>query len=144
MQVDQEQAQRISDAMVLEIKAEMGRRDLSSRALGRLIGKSSQYMSTRLDGGNPRTGERVALGIGDLAAIAAALDLRLGELVTRAEYAAGQSDELAARRATRPRGDERGEMLAVAHKPTQPPVHDPDAAPDYDAGDELPGDDDIA
>lgn len=66
----------------------MGRRDLSSRGLGRLIDKSSQYMSTRLDGGNPRTGERVPLGVGDLAAIADALGISLTDLVERAERAA--------------------------------------------------------
>ncbi|WP_157834194.1 hypothetical protein [Leucobacter sp. PH1c] len=83
-----DRSRRFADALISEIKAEMGRRDLSSRGLGRLINKSSQYMSTRLDGGNPRTGERVPLGVGDLAAIAEALGLSLTELVDRAERAA--------------------------------------------------------
>lgn len=80
-----ERALRFAEAMISEIKAEMGRQDLSSRALGRLLGKSSQYMSTRLDGGNPRTGERVPLGVGDMSAIADALGLPLVTLVERAE-----------------------------------------------------------
>ncbi|WP_017883499.1 hypothetical protein [Leucobacter sp. UCD-THU] len=83
-----DRSRRFADALISEIKAEMGRRDLSSRGLGRLIDKSSQYMSTRLDGGNPRTGERVPLGVGDLAAIADALGLSLTDLVERAERAA--------------------------------------------------------
>ncbi len=64
--VDNDYPQAFSDALVSEIKAEMGRRDLSSRGLGRLIGKSSQYMSDRLDGGNTRTGRRVTLNITDV------------------------------------------------------------------------------
>ena len=84
----------------------------------------------------------VFFGQHEALATATATEL-LEELLRRSRESAGD-DELAARRATRSRGDERGEMLAVAHKPTQPPVHDPNAAPDYDAGDELPGDDDIA
>lgn len=90
-----DRSRRFADALISEIKAEMGRRDLSSRGLGRLIDKSSQYMSTRLDGGNPRTGERVPLGVGDLAAIAEALDLSLTDLVERAERAAN-ADAVAA------------------------------------------------
>ncbi|GAA4124682.1 hypothetical protein GCM10022215_32530 [Nocardioides fonticola] len=79
---------RLPEHLVLEIKAEMGRRDLSSRALGRLIGQNSQYMSFRLDGGNPRTGERVPLNVRDLAAIASALNLDPAELMERATVAA--------------------------------------------------------
>lgn len=78
-------AERFADALVSEIKAEMGRQSLSSRALGRLIGKSSQYMSDRLDGGNVKTGRRVVLNIWDLAAIAHALGLTEVELIKRAE-----------------------------------------------------------
>lgn len=77
--------QRLADALVSEIKAEMGRQDLSSRSLGRLIGESSQYMSTRLDGGNPRTGERVTLNVRDLYAIASALRVDALELMGRAQ-----------------------------------------------------------
>lgn len=85
-------AQRFSDAIVSEIKAEMGRQDLSSRALGRKIGASSQYMSARLDGGNPRTGERVILNIRDVAEIASALGLGYLTLIERAEAVAHQRD----------------------------------------------------
>lgn len=81
-------AERFSNALVTEIKAEMGRQSLSSRALGRLIGKSSQYMSDRLDGGNVKTGRRVILNVWDISAIANALGLTEVELIRRAELAA--------------------------------------------------------
>lgn len=80
--------ERFSDALVSEIKAEMGRQDLSSRALGRLIGKSSQYMSDRLDGGSAKTGKRVLLNVRDLAAIAEALGMRSSDLTYRAHFVA--------------------------------------------------------
>ena len=82
---ENEFAERFSDALVSEIKAEMGRQSLSSRALGRLISKSSQYMSDRLDGGNVKTGRRVVLNVWDISAIAKALGLSEVELVARAE-----------------------------------------------------------
>ncbi|MFB7843592.1 hypothetical protein [Microbacterium sp. NPDC056052] len=81
-------AVRFSDALVSEIKAEMGRQDLSSRGLARLIGANAQFVSSRLDGGNPRTGERVILTVRDLAAIAKALHVSEVELVSRAESVA--------------------------------------------------------
>ncbi len=80
--------QLFSDALVSEIKAEMGRRDLSSRGLGRLIGKSSQYMSDRLDGGSPKTGRRVLLSAQDIGAISQALGMRPSELTLRAHFVA--------------------------------------------------------
>lgn len=83
-----EYAERFSDALVSEIKAEMGRQSLSSRALGRLIGKSSQYMSDRLDGGNVKTGRRVILNVWDISAIAKALGLSEVELISRADSVA--------------------------------------------------------
>lgn len=92
--MDNDYSQRLSDALVSEIKAEMGRRDLSSRALGRLIGKSSQYMSDRLDGGNSKTGKRVVLNINDLYAIAGALGLGAPELMSRAAEIAERGGEL--------------------------------------------------
>ena len=81
-------AVRFSDALVSEIKAEMGRQDLSSRGLARLIGANAQFVSSRLDGGNPRTGERVILTVRDLAAISRALRISEVELVSRAESVA--------------------------------------------------------
>lgn len=81
-------AERFSDALVSEIKAEMGRQSLSSRALGRRIGKSSQYMSDRLDGGNTKTGRRVILNVWDISSIAKALGLSEVDLVSRAEAVA--------------------------------------------------------
>ncbi|WP_307219969.1 hypothetical protein [Microbacterium sp. SORGH_AS_0888] len=92
--MDSDFAQRLSDALVSEIKAEMGRRDLSSRGLGRLIGKSSQYMSDRLDGGNSKTGRRVVLNVNDLYAIANALGLEASDLLTRADVLAQQRGEV--------------------------------------------------
>ena len=85
--VSTDYGQQFADALVSEIKAEMGRRDLSSRALGRLIGKSSQYMSDRLDGGNSKTGKRVTLTVTDLLLIARALELDAADLMDSAEQA---------------------------------------------------------
>ena len=99
--LDPEYLQRFSDALVSEIKAEMGRRDLSSRALGRLIDRPSSYMSDRLDGGSPKTGKRVILHVKDLALIAHALDQDPAELLARARAAVEREDELAARRQRR-------------------------------------------
>lgn len=85
---DEDLAALFSDALISEIKAEMGRQSLSSRALGRLIGKSSQYMSDRLDGGNSKTGRRVILNVWDVSAITTALGISYVELVKRAEHVA--------------------------------------------------------
>lgn len=79
-----------SQAIVSEIKAEMGRQNMSSRALGRMIGHSSQYVSMRLDGGNPKTGELVTLGVDDLVAMTSALGIDPTELLTRASARAQQ------------------------------------------------------
>lgn len=89
--MDNDYSQNFSDALVSEIKAEMGRRDLSSRGLGRLIGKSSQYMSDRLDGGNTKTGRRVTLSITDVMLIGQALDVDATELIERAQHAATET-----------------------------------------------------
>ena len=88
-----EYAEIFAAALVSEVKAEMGRQSLSSRGLGRLIGKSSQYMSDRLDGGNVKTGRRVMLNIWDISAIAKALGLTEVELITRAENVARRRDD---------------------------------------------------
>lgn len=85
--------QRLAEQLVIEVKAAMARAGIaSSRALGRQIGKDSQYMSNRLDGGNPRTGERVILNVRDIAEIAGALGLVPHELVERAELALEYQD----------------------------------------------------
>lgn len=83
---------RFSAALVSEIKAEMGRRDLSQSALARLIGQNKQYVTTRLGAGNPRTGRRVEVNVPDLFAIAGALDLDPTELVGRAREVVGEPD----------------------------------------------------
>lgn len=96
-----EYLQRFNDALVSEIKAEMGRRDLSARGLAALIGVNPQYVTSRVAGGNPRTGKRVDITVADLETIAGALDLDALELMNRARAAAaGESstDDLAARR----------------------------------------------
>lgn len=90
---EDELADRFSDAMVSEIKAEMGRQDLSSRGLARLIGSNPQFVSSRLDGGNPRTGERVVLTIRDIVMIANALGLSYVELIGRAENVARRRED---------------------------------------------------
>lgn len=90
---DDELATRFSDAMVSEIKAEMGRQDLSSRGLARLIGSNPQFISSRLDGGNPRTGERVVLNVRDIVVIANALGLSYVELISRAENVARRQQD---------------------------------------------------
>lgn len=84
---------RLAEQLVVEVKAAMVRAGIgSSRALGRAIGQSSQYVSSRLDGGNPRTGERVPLDATDLAAIAEALGITASTLVARAEKALDADD----------------------------------------------------
>jgi len=88
LMTETEFAERFSDALVSEIKAEMGRQSLSSRGLGRLIGKSSQYMSDRLDGGNTKTGRRVILNVWDISSIAKALGISEIELIQRADNVA--------------------------------------------------------
>lgn len=90
---DDELATRFSDALVSEIKAEMGRQDLSSRGLARLIGSNPQFVSSRLDGGNPRTGERVILNIRDIVMIANALGMSHLDLITRAENVARRQQD---------------------------------------------------
>jgi hypothetical protein len=80
---------RFSAALVSEIKAEMGRRDLSFRGLAMLLGENPQYVTSRLAGGNPRTGKRVEINVADLYAMASAMDLDPGELLDRAREAAG-------------------------------------------------------
>lgn len=85
--LNREQLDEFAAALVLEIKAEMGRRDLSSRGLGKEIGRSSQYVSSRLDGGNPTTGKRVALTVSDVASIASAFGMEPYELMANAQEA---------------------------------------------------------
>lgn len=89
---------RVSEALVSEIKAEMGRQDLSARGLALRIGENPQYVTSRIGAGNPRTGKRVEISVADLYAIAGALDLDANELLERALEVAGAEDELAARR----------------------------------------------
>ncbi|MDR6142077.1 hypothetical protein QE375_001631 [Microbacterium foliorum] len=117
-----ELAERFADALVSEIKAEMGRQSLSSRAVGRLIGKSSQYMSDRLDGGNVKTGRRVLLNIWDLAAIAGALNLTEVELISRAE-AVASGKVITGRFGV---GSSREDLGEVAFESALPHEHDTD------------------
>lgn len=124
-------SQRLADALVSEIKAEMGRQDLSSRALGRLIGETSQYMSMRLDGGNPRTGERVTLNVRDLYSIASALHIDPLDLMSRAQRVASEATNVTpfpARNFGTPTEDDMYLAARAAdHEPTdeQPSYDDP-------------------
>lgn len=119
--MDNDYFQRFSDALVSEIKAEMGRRDLSSRGLGRLIGKSSQYMSDRLDGGNPKTGKRTVLSVPDLFAIADALGVDANDLTDRATAAAeGAPDNIVRGRFGTNVGAPTEDDLDAVARPTDP------------------------
>lgn len=95
--------ERVSAALVSEIKAEMGRRDLTARKLAALIGENHQYVTTRIGAGNPRTGKRVEINVADLSMIAGALDLDPRDLLARAIQTAQreQEDELSRRRGRR-------------------------------------------
>lgn len=92
---DAERDRRFAEQLVVEVKAAMARAGVrSSRALGRMIGETSQYMSTRLDGGSPKSGVRVALDADDLWAIGNALGVLPSELVRRAEDALDRQAEI--------------------------------------------------
>lgn len=71
----------LSDALVTVIRARRDTLGISSREIARRIGANAQYVSSRIDGGNPRTGSLIPLDVRDLAAFAGALDLTLGELL---------------------------------------------------------------
>lgn len=91
--------ERFIAALISEIKAEMGRRDLTISGLASLIGESKQYLGSRLGSGNPHTGKRVEINVVDLYAIAGALDLDPVKLMHRADRARNApTDALAARR----------------------------------------------
>lgn len=84
---------RLADALVSEIKSEMGRRDLSARGLAALIGENPQYVTSRIGAGNPRTGKRVPITVSDLAVIAGAMDLDALELLAAARTVAQDADD---------------------------------------------------
>jgi len=129
--VDNDYSQRLADALVSEIKAEMGRRGLSSRKLGALIGESSQYMSMRLDGGNPRTGERVVLNVRDLYAISSAMDIDPTDLMTRAESLASDPGNVIVGRFGR--GSDVGVGASGQNLPRVARTRDSDTGEDTDA-----------
>lgn len=83
---------RFRSALVSEIKAEMGRRDLTMRSLAGLLGQNHQYVAWRLGAGNPRTGKRVELSGADLMVIASAFNLDPQQLLDRALAAAAPED----------------------------------------------------
>lgn len=91
-----ERLARFSDALVLEIKAELGRQGLSMRALAELIGENHQYVNSRIGAGNPRTKVRVAISVADLAAIASALDVDPLDFFNRALAASSPTSTLPA------------------------------------------------
>lgn len=75
----------LAAAVVLAIQQERDHQGISSRELARRMGVNPQYVSSRIDGGNPRTGERIAVTFKDGALFASALGLSSLELATRAE-----------------------------------------------------------
>ncbi|WP_300680679.1 helix-turn-helix transcriptional regulator [Nocardioides sp.] len=80
---------RFEAALVMEIKAARARRGItSSRELAELLGENPQWVSNRLDGGNPRTGKRVAISVTDLMRIAEVLEMQPVDLIKAAEKAA--------------------------------------------------------
>jgi hypothetical protein len=81
--------ERFSAALVEEIKALRSRRGIpSSRQLGELLGEDPQWVSNRLDGGNPRTGKRVAMTTTDIVRIAGVLNTSVTDLMDAALAAA--------------------------------------------------------
>lgn len=76
--------ERFRSALISEIKAEMGRRDLTNSGLASLIGESKQYVGSRLGSGNPHTKKRVEINVSDLYVIAGALELDPRDLLARA------------------------------------------------------------
>ena len=75
-------------AVVLVIQRERDRQGLSSRELARRMGVTAQYVSSRIDGGNPRTGRRIDVTYEDGALFASALGISSLELTMRAERVA--------------------------------------------------------
>lgn len=81
--------ERFSAALVSEIKADMGRRELSFRGLAVLLRQNPQYVTSRLGAGNPHTGKRVDLSVSDLIVIAGALGTDAWDLIQRARAVVG-------------------------------------------------------
>lgn len=78
---------QFAEAVVNEIKAEMGRKRVdSNRELARRIGFSHTSVNDRLEG-NPRTKKRTVINVKDLAAYAAALGVEPGVFLSRAQTA---------------------------------------------------------
>ena len=84
-----EYLERFRHALRLEVKAEMGRRDLTAHALAQLIGVNPQYINMRILSPNKKTGRFVDINVSDLFAIAGALDLDAGDLIDAATAAIG-------------------------------------------------------
>lgn len=78
-------APTLSDALVREMKAEMGRHEIGSvRALAVLLGDNNVYWNDRLN----RKGKRVPVNIDDLGRFCDALGIDPWDLVHRAKLAA--------------------------------------------------------
>jgi hypothetical protein len=85
---------RFCEELVRQIKGAMGLQGVpSSRALGRMTGHTSAYISDRLDGGSSKTGRRVPINARDLAEFAMALGVDPAELVAAAHAAAIDQSE---------------------------------------------------
>lgn len=97
-----EYRERLADALVREIKAEMARRRVASnRELAKLAGVSHSSVNDRLSGAT-RTGRRTAISITDLFGYAAALEVDPRDLLNRAVELVDEE--------TRKEGETRGRM----------------------------------
>lgn len=87
MSTPDKDAPTFGDALVGEIKAEMGRQNIGSvRALAELLGTNNVYWNDRL---NKKPGQRTPITMPDLARLSAVLHVEPQELVGRA-WAASQ------------------------------------------------------
>jgi len=88
-------ARAFGDALVREIKAEMGRQEIGGvRALATKMGlRSHGALNDRLNKSS-RTGQRVSIGAEDLWRIAVALGVEPVELIRRASAAVPPADPL--------------------------------------------------
>lgn len=113
-----------AQALVSEIKAEMGRRDLSSRGLAAKLGENPQYVTSRLGAGNPRTGKRVAITVTDMYAIARVLGLDPVVLMRTALEAAEKAPSADVARPQFGAGRKRDEMMQVQDEAAWDEEHD--------------------
>lgn len=106
----------LSQHVISEIKAWIGKRDMNKSELARRLGVSHTWVSNRLAG-------QQEIGIGELERIAAALEVEIGDLLPKPAL----TDERPGRRNNeRYSNAPRSAQLATTH-PT--PTHPPDGRP---------------